>query len=820
MSQFKASPPPSYASSLAGDDMDQPRRLRSISAGPSEADEEFFASQAVATTQHWGNEKSREELSGLLLKADELIKERENELDRTTAMYKTLYENNVHLKDKHKTLLARLPRSPSPSMSSVGSGTLSPSESDAPLPNSPHLYSSTSRPSSSHFGVLGDRPGHQRRITVSPSDLAKLSDQNAELIAKVEKLESDSSTNDQAGRKKLRNLEREIQNLRQELDQTRVRSDELEEKAKLAGEAKDPDEIWKRRQEREERLKDLKGKAETKDDNEIRDFAPGGGTFSSIRTIRPFGVARRNMGDARPRHMSEVHPRPPLPRDMSLPALFRRDSDVTSSPQGPKSRSKEEFALVSQLLLKIRELEEMNAMIKEQQVMTTSQLDAVVRDAATIRLAYETLGDPDEPGWSADSGPILLSDDAEADTSGEVEETIRFSSLRRSIDQGASTFVLDNDLDSSLRHAIIPSFVPKPPDPNMPHPHSKARKSVVGLFDSSPRLAGGASAGTPSQKPLSLAIPVPFPTAEENFHTPSTSPTHSNKDSPIPSTSSEVLHSGYDPEAVRRPTLESELSMKLEDSWSNKLDSWHNRSMSLRNLITSPPSPTDSIPGAFTLEVQPPTSTADMSLNDESPFSPSPIGISSSITSPDIRLGPGAWRGQVDSPPGRPGETAAEKQRRKSMTIRMRANNWKEARFTHTLPAQRRGGSLDLPLASPLNHPITPVPERLALAFDDAVGTISRASSESTSALELVLESSASALTEDDEVDGEGRALVHVKSGRMSTSSEHRGFGSVILELWLWLQFIVIIVVFLWAMARRGPKRVLADAERRKIQSA
>ena len=37
-----------------------------------------------------------------------------------------------------------------------------------------------------------------------------------------------------------------------------------------------------------------------------------------------------------------------------------------------------------------------------------------------------------------------------------------------------------------------------------------------------------------------------------------------------------------------------------------------------------------------------------------------------------------------------------------------------------------------------------------------------------------------------------------------------------VLEVWLWLQFVLIILVFIWAMARRGPRNVLKEADRKK----
>jgi len=43
--------------------------------------------------------------------------------------------------------------------------------------------------------------------------------------------------------------------------------------------------------------------------------------------------------------------------------------------------------------------------------------------------------------------------------------------------------------------------------------------------------------------------------------------------------------------------------------------------------------------------------------------------------------------------------------------------------------------------------------------------------------------------------------------------------GGIMLEVWMWLQFAIIMLVFLWAMARKGPKSVLRDAERKRTMS-
>ncbi|EEB96055.1 hypothetical protein MPER_04874, partial [Moniliophthora perniciosa FA553] len=42
----------------------------------------------------WLKEKSHNELSELLLRADQVIKQRESDLDRTSSLCKSLYEDN------------------------------------------------------------------------------------------------------------------------------------------------------------------------------------------------------------------------------------------------------------------------------------------------------------------------------------------------------------------------------------------------------------------------------------------------------------------------------------------------------------------------------------------------------------------------------------------------------------------------------------------------------------------------------------------------------------------------------------------------------
>ena len=47
--------------------------------------------------------------------------------------------------------------------------------------------------------------------------------------------------------------------------------------------------------------------------------------------------------------------------------------------------------------------------------------------------------------------------------------------------------------------------------------------------------------------------------------------------------------------------------------------------------------------------------------------------------------------------------------------------------------------------------------------------------------------------------------------------AKREGLVGVAVEAWLWLQFIIVVALFLWAMAKRGPKAVF-EAERRSVQ--
>lgn len=774
----KSSPPPPYrASSPSEERIDRNEGFTGDSK--STGWERLVLS---AQSEQWDH-RSREELSDLLFKADELIRDREQELNATSAACKTLFEHNVELKNRHRALLARLPVSPTASMSPRKPSLPSPTFSDAQPPQSPHYYSDTSR-SSSRTSFRASLSTQRRHIPVSPSDLEILSDENAQLLAKLEKLEAESIQADQAGRKKLRVLEREIQGLREELERTRAKSDELEAKARAASAQRDEESLKKRR-EREERVRALRGKSAYESDN-VCDFAPS----------NPIGLGRHSKPRLVPRrHLSEAVLRPPYPEADTVSSLSRKLSlrgaisrsasqsgifglpDAQGDPEAPT-----EYALVSQLLSKIKELEETNAQIIEQQVKTNAQLQSVQKDANSIRLAYESLSDAESAQWITEGEEC--DDHSEPE---ETDETVRFSSLRRSLSTGLQTD-LDHEVETNFPSGLVPVSNPI-------HTHqgvfsTRTRKSIVGLFDSSNSASLTSTPihhDTPSVHSLTIPglPPVPF--------VPQPSRTSSRSPSPTRVGGLSGTMSPAYVDVPDHPTLDHELGAALRDNWDDNQGSHHFKTPSLVDFGTlDSQCLTPDCLGSFSVI----SMSSDIpSVQPELAQKPPEIFTSAIRSSQgSTRLRPSTWRGyQTKS------ETAAERKRRQLETIRMRTYHWNQSRFGGTLlhPDNRHSGGI--------SRPSTPVPERLASAFDAVVGTIGRSSSQkSGTSLELSPDDVPCVTAEEP-----------VPSAQSSQRVQHRGIVAFVLEVWLWLQFVIIIVVFVWAMAKRGPKSVLEGAGRK-----
>ncbi|KAF9498749.1 hypothetical protein BDN71DRAFT_357668 [Pleurotus eryngii] len=842
-------PPPPYASSFASptskqDEPDQSEGIHRSAVGsalsPIRQDE---------GEEEWFNERSREELTELFLKADGLIKERENELNLTSAVHKTLYESNVSLKSKHQAFLARIPNSPT-----VSSSVLPPASQNAPLSHEPVFYSPRTSPSPPTTKL---RPRRTRRISMSQDDIAHLADQNSELLVKLEKLEQESAQADLSGRRALKRLEREIQLLREELEETQARGEALEEKARLGDSI---EAIWKKKErEREARKRRSTLNAGVSDDDERRDFAP---PSDFPRPAFRFPMSKTSLERAVPSR-SEVLREQQRLADASPPPFQEIDSASRSHLDDSPSRPSP--ALITQLIAKIAELEETNTRIMRRQAETTEKLQAVQQETENMSKVYESLGGDGAFMWVGDDGEAALYlDEEEEEEMGQGEfgdssqrGAMHFRSWRRSIEGRAPHGPADDGFDqSTIRSSSQKSFgsVSERGTPSrrgsVRHRHSrgslsngfkrastvgfpashKSRKSVVGLFDATEADKTSPTPSTLSLDPSSSksnslercvslspsgaqtlgaeldglglafdgASPVGAPRNVSNHHLRETSLYDL---SCIGSTSTTPMHSP---------------SPSIPDTPS----AGYTQSVSPSPIFSSLPS------RMLTSLVKDPTLPVP---NPETPVPPGGVHLMIEESTPVIPQG-SPVSGSVDSLlPGSESKHSL-RYRRMTQTVRSRAEKWEDGRFKETLKG----------LGSPPGHPAAKTVKRkkstIAGAFDVFMDAFADridkqddedpalASLEDISIIDFpdspmgetgVPLSACDAVRLSLEQEDEHEAAI-VQASEMSSQQQRGGLGRLMLEIWLWLQFAVIILVFLWAMARRGPKAVLYEAERRK----
>ncbi|KAH6914668.1 hypothetical protein BKA70DRAFT_552559 [Coprinopsis sp. MPI-PUGE-AT-0042] len=406
-----SSPPPAYASSVGL--MSDASPNNELIVMPNEFPETLLGSPVPSSFrfaplepmpgQEWIDEKSREELAELLVKAEDIIKERENELGMAATIAKTLYESNINLKTKHEAFIKRLPLSatsspqhsrhqsyhypPFASPGPVSAISRSTSLSSTHSQHSVHVYEASPSPSPSASPSPAAAPPfyrrHARQVSMSTGEISLLADQNAELMDKLQQLESESSSADQAGRRELKRLENEISSLREALEKTQAKSQELEEKTKGLDRGIDRavEDAWKRKRDRETRIQALKSAGRSGESSpsssRVRDFAPRG----SMLGHHPFPRSSSGFAEFEDEEDELVDEDETLTNDKA-PAFL-------SQQQQPQL----EQDIIKKLLMKVHELEETNTRILKQQQETATQLQAVQRDTEQMNKVYDTLGD-------------------------------------------------------------------------------------------------------------------------------------------------------------------------------------------------------------------------------------------------------------------------------------------------------------------------------------------------------------------------------------------------------------------------------------------
>jgi hypothetical protein len=657
---------------------------------------DVFSGAVPTAFEEWINGRSKEELSSLFIRTNEIIRDRERELSMTSELSKNLYHSNITLEDKHKALLARLPTAVSMTPRTTPSSSPAPTPEHQPSPLPYH------------------KAYHTRRISVSPSDLALLADQNTELLQKLENLEVESAQANLVGRRRLGKLEKEIDVLREELDQYRTRNDDLQLQA-----GRGDEEAKRRKQEWNERVRAHRNAnsgsswAFSETAGNVRDFAP------SSRPAPLLAFAKPAL--------------PTAPDTTSLtPSYNGSDSGADASklesftfpPQPSRSTSPVphagESALVAQLVCKVRELELANEQILESQRDTATKLHEAQLEAEGIRRLYAFLDERADVELEVveDSRPVQDSD-----------VTMRFQSLRRSINGDLRKLPMGpGDVDGTAHS-----------NGHMKTGPLKARKTVVGLFDTPTR--DGAE---------------PSPPTNDLSSSPVLSLLDLSAGSPFSSQRASHTH-----------TLGSELGSEYGGDYA---ENHHLRSSSLYDVFLSGPSAS-----------RPTTPTPMTPLhNTQLSSDPLPDHSQSPELCQDLEKTPQRTAHKTDHP------------HRLSDTIRARTHYWVDRRLNFTTPVRRRVGR-----HGPESGNGTAEVQIIALkpaVTQVAVQTMTDAEERNLAVVRVDEQPSTVAV-----------APLEPKRSRITR---------MVIELWLWVQFFIVIMVFLCAITKRGPRSVLRSAER------
>ncbi|KAL0580971.1 hypothetical protein V5O48_001063 [Marasmius crinis-equi] len=651
----------------------------------------------------------------------------------------------------HKALASRLPNISSP-------GPLPPASSTSSIISSRRRSSSESinssrirTPSTSSSEYPSRSTSlRKRRLTAKPYDISLLREQNEELLLKMVELEAESTSREMADKKMLRNLEKENKGLRAELEALR------EKEASDAAQAKEITGMGKEdpREKRKMMLRRGAGSIRTKDRNALEaftmDFAPPGPLL---------GLSNRARN--------------------ALHTSISTEGNPSGTPPSSNALEEEQREFIAQLLSKMADLEETNAQLQSQQAETAAQLRAVQKETESLESAFGGPGSLISAGAGASGADYLVEVDPLLQQGNEAvnfdaalksrESTIRFRTLRRARQSLSSIFPVDAS---------------GTPDTNSIHLHTyKWRKSVVGLFEE-----------TPPAPPIGQMISVADIFTSSPFFT---SSGFGGEPEPLDTPS----HIGRS--SLPIDPLSTELDLAAAPSFAYDGPSDHLRTSSLFDLFSSSDhgdaaslvgSGEDAIPAPEGWELKTLGRTAGLQLAHEPPTS------------------------QFDEC------------RPQSQTTRIRTARWVEGRSADEMISPSTPGTVR--------------GDRLPMSGEDEEDLAGEVDFEDTQSVELSisdwdLSSVGSSKTARSAPVQSGRSrfttvlntLVEIIAGRSASGSDSRDpcsveewFGApaspirekkparvwgVILNVWLWLRFAGVISMFLWALARRGPKSVL-----------
>jgi hypothetical protein len=622
------------------------------------------------------------------------------------------------------------------------------------------------------------RRTHGRRISVSPADLLQLADQNAELLQKLETLEHESVHADLAGRRRLRVLEREIAGLREELDQTRERSKQLEDQAHRS-----PPVV-----KREARRRTESDTAASS--SRVQDYAPP--SMLGLSTPERSAVAHRHtsplLPDPSPGRVTVLAPAtspinedeetevdPPLEFPSIVPtSLMARTPSLPQQESTLPQEREREYAVVSQLLNKIQELEETNANIADQQRETGDRLRIAQRDAETMRMLYAAFGGDEGDEVEVE---VVMDDDPEAQAmygasaSPAKANTIRFKSLRRTIEGDMARMINDPFFEAGIESEMRSTLIA-----GRRNSVSKPRRTLAGLFEPThPTEVSRLSETSFEEFPNSSILRHADRNSDPSEVFEPASP------QPVFATFGDVIAGPL------HPTLGSELGSEFGSGALSSAglglsgDNHHLRTTSLYGLeqfqqdlgglsIINTPAP------GSAAQLEPETPSVNLALSDSGHAELETFSSSSSLFS--------------ESP-------NTLRSRRLGKIIRDRANQWTEARFGITIPdTETRARSLSGTTCS--STPATST-FNIRAAFEAVVDIVAgRHADYEPVPLASSLTSPSGGLAAPLTQDG-------ITASPSMAPRKQRSMLQTLTELYLWMQFVIIILVFVYTMLRKGP---------------
>jgi hypothetical protein len=390
--------------------------------------------------------------------------------------------------------------------------------------------------------------------------VTQLHEQNEELQARIHDLDSRVRSSEASARTRLDKLLREISSLKAELELSEARNAELEAERKAVerGDNRSPE---ARRREREERLKALKAKATTSgtSDDVIKDFSPSA-SFTSKPT--------RSKGED---SLDDSTALDDTPDDSSL-------DETTDSPANPAEVLPISETLLSQMENKLLELESVNSELNEQKNHTDAELKKMLEEMADLQRSLEIASNDDcmvEFEYKVD------------DVDGREDVTLKFSSpkkgsVRKAFDSLQSVIPSGAEDDPFTGGTNAPSTTPLSrswrfsPSREKALPHTKKNRKAI--------------------NPMMFVDPAQEVTNDDVFSDASLTPRESkftfpNRDNLVPSSSSWLMSRPSDATRLSKETsssslrstdsdlplqghsLESELGSQFGDDWARSVNS-------------------------------------------------------------------------------------------------------------------------------------------------------------------------------------------------------------------------------------------------------